>query len=382
MCVAAVVVIITTFFKNRKSIQLHGGIKTLMTIYLFLDFVCVILQSYVRGESLWGGQILNFMTYHFVANGYYLAFVMPFVVCTDLRKFDLSFLCKYGGYVALIFVIYFFTSYESIIAAGLGIGDGDETGINGEMFPLIFSTCSFLLLLTPYIKDKRKLVAIFLLGMITLFTTVIFARRGSSLSVVLVLLSSLYLYLRKVSVGKKVLAMAMIVIMAFIGYSKLSNSYLLDNIKEKGMYDSRSEVDDYFKKDMFNSSDVFFGRGMNGKYYCPQTYSTEDGPISVSYRTSIETGFYHLVLKGGIFFALLHVLILFVSAFRGLFFSRNNILKAFSLWILLSLWELYPFGWPTFSIKFFLIWIGVCLCNSKFFLNMNDRDICHQLKIE
>lgn len=379
ICVLAVIFILKNFFRNKGAIYLPPGMKFMVATYLVLDVLCVIVQSYFRGKPQWGGEWLNFMSYHFVVSTAYLAFLLPFVVCYDCRKFNLSFLCKYGGGIAVIFICYFLISYREIINANLGL---DENAIfDGENFPALFNSCSFILFLTPYIKDKKKLLPIFVLGLVTLFTTVIFARRGSSLSIVLVLVSSFLLYIKKVSAFQKVVSMLFVSVLLLFGCSRVSSSNMMDNLKDKGMYDSRSEVSEYFEKDMLKSTDLYFGRGLNGQYYCPQIYYTKEGIVSVNYRYSIETGFYHLILKGGLIFALLHVLILGISALKGLFLSKNNILKAFALWMLLSLWELYPFGWPTFTIKFLLVWIGVGLCNNKSFLNMNDKQICEQLKI-
>lgn len=379
ICVFTVILILKNFFRNKHPIHLPSRMKFMVIAYLVLDVLCVIIQSYFRGKSQWGGEWLNFMTYHFVVSTAYLAFLLPFIVFYDYRKFNLSFLCKYGGGIAVIFICYFLISYRDIINASLGLNE--DTVFDGENFPDLFNSCAFLLLLTPYIKEKKKLLPIFILGLATLFTTIIFARRGSSLSIVLVLISSFLLYIKKISTFQKTISILFVGILLLFGFFRISSSNMMDNLKEKGMYDSRKEVSEYFEKDMLKSSDLYFGRGMNGQYYCPQIYQTKDGIVSEKYRYAIETGFYHLILKGGLIFAILHVLILAISALKGLFFSKNNILKAFSLWIMLSLWELYPFGWPSFSIKFLLIWIGVCLCNNKSFLKMNDTQICEQLKI-
>lgn len=379
MCVSIVFLIVRLFFRNRTGIVFPLTMKVLVTIYLFLDITCVIIQSYFRGVPQWGNEWLNFMTYHFVSAYDYLAFIVPFIVCYNRQKFNLSFLCKFGGLIAFMSICLVIVFYKEIINDSLGLSE--NLSFNGEDFVGLFSSCSFLLLLTPYIKRKMNSFIIFLFGIITLFTTIVFARRGSSLSVTIILLISLFYFLKKISFIKKILVFTFIGGVLLISSPHLFSSDIFYNLKEKGLYDSRSEVSDYFKKDMFNSKDLYFGRGMNGRYYCPQVYQTESGIDTVKYRYGIETGFYQLILRGGLIFALLHVSILAISAFKGLFFSRNNVLKAFSLWIILSLWELYPFGWPTFSIKFLLIWMGVSLCNNKEYLKMNDTQICKQLKI-
>lgn len=50
--------------------------------------------------------------------------------------------------------------------------------------------------------------------------------------------------------------------------------------------------------------------------------------------------------------------------------------------ILLSVAELYPYGLPTFSPKYFLIYMGVILCNQKLFLFMDDETIRKKLALD
>ena len=48
----------------------------------------------------------------------------------------------------------------------------------------------------------------------------------------------------------------------------------------------------------------------------------------------------------------------------------------------MSVLELYPWGYPTFSFKFFIIWLGVIMCNSKYFLSMSDQEIQNVLFVK
>ena len=384
LCFYAILQIIINI-KKKGSLRFpfHGSVEALFIIYLLLDIFCVIIQSYFRGSAPWGNEFLSLLSYHFVSDSFYMAFLLPFFILIDYRKFSLSMFLKLVPYISCLGILFFAINYKNILLSAYRIQS--HTFLNGEEFAKYFSSVSFSLLLWPVLKNKKKIIPVIIFGILALLTTIIMARRGSSLSIGIIFIFTIYQIIKKISFLKRILLFILLlgIGISLYNYYKINSKGIFINITEKGMNDSRGEVNRYFEKDVFNSLDLWFGRGLNGEYYCPQRYvDPEGGYMYVTYRQSIETGFYHLILKGGIIFAIIHVLILLGAVIKGMFHSNNIVIKSFSLWILLSLIELYPFGWPTFSIKFLLIWIGVCLCYSRRYRKMNDQKICNILKIQ
>lgn len=73
ICLMSVIYMIICILKRaRYSLRVNKLAGVLIITYLFLDFTCVILQSYLRGEPIWEvGEINSFMSYHFVVNNAY-----------------------------------------------------------------------------------------------------------------------------------------------------------------------------------------------------------------------------------------------------------------------------------------------------------------------
>lgn len=371
-------IIICIVKRGTFRMPFFGLTMGLFCLYLLLDFFCVIIQSYFRGNLIWGNEVLSFLSYHITVSNYYLAFFLPFMTFLDYRRFKLSAFLQLAVWVSIIGIVCFLFDIGNLLSTVLSKDEFPWQNYSG-----CFSSVSFCLFLLPFIKNKQKYFVVVAFGIITLLITVICARRGATLTIGIIFLFAACLYAKNIS-NKYILIYWLLIVgfilSGFIFYRQQSNA-LFRNMVQKGTYDSRENVARYFEKDMLNSTDIWFGRGLNGMYYCPQRYVVDGKYEYVKYRYAIETGFYHLILKGGIIFAVLHVLILFGAVINGLFFSKNMVVKAFSLWILLSLIELYPFGWPSFSIKFLLIWIGACICYDKAFLIMSNEQICKVLQI-
>ena len=120
--------------------------------------------------------------------------------------------------------------------------------------------------------------------------------------------------------------------------------------------------------------DMIFGKGLNGRYYYPLL---EDDFLN-GWRYGTETGFYNIVLKGGYVMAFTYILLLLIPAYKGIFQAHNILCNAGGFFILLSLFELYPFGWLEFSLKFLAIWMMVVLCMNPNVRNMSDLQIKQQ----
>jgi len=373
----------TLFEEKRKCPPYWGTLRILFLIFIFLDIACVILQSFFRGNYIWGNEWLSFMSYFFTQSTFYPAFFLPLLLFIPIKEYSLQMFLKLIPIISIISFIGMLTNFEDFLNASMTLNN-QNSEVDYESFRL-FPQVVFSLFLLPFIKEKKRYIVVWLLGGITLLVLILFARRGGSLytAIYLVIAIGLYLYKNNNQIIRAMVFPA-IVLFFVIGSNiyQTNKSIFFKNIIKKGMHDTRSEVNEYFEKDVFNSIDLWFGRGLNGMYYCPQKYISRKGKIEyVKYRWAIETGFYHLILKGGLFFTLLYVLILGTTAIKGLFFSRNTIVKIFAIWIILSLIELYPFGWPAFDFKYLLVWMGTVLCYHKQTRNMTNLQICNFLRI-
>lgn len=161
----------------------------------------------------------------------------------------------------------------------------------------------------------------------------------------------------------------------FFTYNLFDNAGngLLDFIVERGLEDTRSFVEDCFYSDM-SSLDWVIGKGVNGEYFCPDI-DLSSMSENYGYRSTMETDFYQIILKGGIISLFLYLLIAIPAIGKGLFFSNNIFSKAAATWILFSLISMYPATVNTFAMHNILVWVSIGICYSERIRSIPEEDM-------
>lgn len=209
----------------------------------------------------------------------------------------------------------------------------------------------------------------FLAYMGDLVISLFMARRGFAFMNVLSIVSFCLLYFKYDSTRVTkfhffILFLVVLVIIYFL-YINFSEDFL-ETILERGFEDTRSSVTRGFWKDV-TGIDAIIGRGWLGVYY--------EEHFDDPYRREIETGFLALILRGGWIYLVLYLSVLLYSAYKGLFSSRSIFVKSFAVLILLHIVDLYPHGWPAFSLNYFSIWLGVYICLFNPYRHLSDMEI-------
>ena len=145
---------------------------------------------------------------------------------------------------------------------------------------------------------------------------------------------------------------------------------LLENVLERGVEDTRSRVETAFIRD-FEPIDWIIGRGINGKYWCPNIDLNDNS----GYRIMIETDYLNIILKGGIVYLALILLISIPAGVFALFYSSNLLSKAAGIWIFLWILSLYPLNVFNSDFNHLLFWVCVGIGYSKDIRNMSDDTI-------
>lgn len=252
--------------------------------------------------------------------------------------------------------------------------ENNNTKFTFEHFVKILSISSGVIFLTfPYQSKRTKYLA-FLVLVVSLIFALIRARRALMFMTLspIILSYILYLYDRK-----KMFLILLIpyLISAFylvVGFKSIdiNNFKLFELFSERLTEDTRSGVEEYFYKDM-STTDWIIGKGINGKYFCPNI----DLGALTNYRVMIETDYLNIILKGGIISLGLLLLIAIPAVIKGLFYSKNILSKASAIWILLWLIELYPANVTTFSLHYLLFWISIGICYSKHIRNLTEKTL-------
>ena len=234
-------------------------------------------------------------------------------------------------------------------------------------------TSGFILLTNKYHNSRKNLVSLAVIILSLLFS-IYKARRGLSLICGSILLFSYFLYLFNTKRVILIIYLSFLILISALYYTttiyKINNNKLLSFISKRGEEDTRTPVELYFYSD-FKKTDWLIGRGINGEYFCPDI----DQDQVTDYRSYIETGYLEFILKGGIIYLALYLLILIPAFFLGLFHSKNILSKAAALWIAVSLISIYPSIVNTFSPNYILVWVSVGICYSGKIRRLPDQEI-------
>ena len=236
----------------------------------------------------------------------------------------------------------------------------------------ILSFPSGFLLLTYDYHSKKKIIFSSIVILLTLLFAVIRARRGLITMTSSLIFFSFLLYLLT---SKNKILMIYLAVLLFLSAAlyithlyKPEENRLVGFISQRGTEDTRTAVELYFYDDM-KLNDWIIGRGINGKYYCPDIEEDMD------YRSVIETGYLQIILKGGLIELLLLLLIFIPAIIMGLFYSKNMLSKAAAIWIIIALISLYPALVVNFTLNYLLVWICVGICYSKKIRNLPNSYI-------
>lgn len=202
----------------------------------------------------------------------------------------------------------------------------------------------------------------------SLILTIFLARRGGLAMSLMYLVLAWLMYSvfdKRTSVIKMLFIAALAVVLGYVLFSGTADT-LFATLLDRGTEDSRSGVEESFYADMKSTSDWIFGRGWFGQYY---------EPIFGTFRSSIETGYLTLILRGGFLYLIPYVSILALTFLNGVFRSKNLFCKSFAIIALMQIICLYPSGWPAFNFLHFIIWLGVWVCNSRKIRKLTDKQI-------
>lgn len=364
--------IIRGFWSVRGYLGQNGfsiEYRLLLYFYLLQCFIMIVRGYMIDYRYQWisTSGMLNF---HLFQKYYILPYLMPLICWIPWQFYTLEKFTKIGAWVGIVsfltFIIYFPTILQTSMRAMAGI---EFSKIASGIDFRFYATFTFASLLVAYITPKVWMANI--MGIISLLLiNMIAARRGSSLTSAVIFVVSIYLWSKfkeqRIGLYSKII---FIILIGCAIYFVL-NSSLFDYLFHRGMEDSRSGVDKALLAQM-SPWEQFVGKGLNGRYYYPLYM----GDYLKGWRYGSETGFYNIVLKGGYLMAFTYILLLVIPAVKGLFMSQNFLSKAGGFFILLSLFELYPFGWLEFSVKFLIIWMMIVLCMNPEVRAMDDEEI-------
>ena len=234
-----------------------------------------------------------------------------------------------------------------------------------EYFSKTLSVPIAFILLTYVYHSKPKIFFAICILILTAFFGVVRARRGLLFMIAASFLLAylIFWYNSKNRTLILIISSFFLAVMGVVGLYLLHTGSinLFENIEDRGMEDTRSGVEKYFKRDM-EGIDWIIGRGMMGEYYSP---TGDQNLFRDSYRGTVETDYLNMVLKGGYINLILLLMILIPAMFLGIFKSKNTLSKAAGVWILFWLLNTYPSTVQVFTLNYLLVWVSAGICYSS-----------------
>lgn len=317
------------------------------------------------------------LTRSFGEESYLLAYLLPYILLYDVFAVNLKKIFKYSVVFAIFALILVALNYEYLILANnsyyiMNAIENDLVSGSLAQIPIMWSIPASIVFMNMNFADKKYVIISFIACSFAIAFSMAFGRRGTSLYGTLFLLSGFWVYIRntqyKLSHRIIVTIVVLVALLSCVYFVVNHFSYLV----QRGFEDTRSSVNEAFFNDL-NNWDLIVGRGLNGTYYDPMNIFDNIN----NQRPGHETGLLNIILHAGFLFLIPYLLICARSIYLGYFKSNNSLLKSFSVYILINTLMLFVGSYPAFNLRFFILWIGVLLCNNKIIRRMNNDDIAN-----
>lgn len=360
---------------KKKYFPLQGW-SLFFYLLLIIDIIIITIYTFLFSKSeLFFSESIKEKLYTLSGSSFVLPSIMPLMLLLFRKdhQMDIGYFVRFmTGLAVLYLCLYPFAFFHMLFFQYSTRGYFGQEGsygdfvTNSSLHISAFMTPFIMYYFRRYITDRQWLYSM-LVSIGALLIAIYTARRGRTVTY-LMYYGFFYLlyFIKNHSTSKMLLIFRGILVLLLIALVVIYNwDGFFSLIVERGTEDTRSGVELSFFMDMDEQSWIW-GRGWFGQYF---DWGTGE------YRAGLETGYLTLILRGGMIYLSCYMLILLFSAIRGLFCSKNIFVKSFAVMILMSLFELYPFGWPAFDFKFFVIWMGVLICNSKYYLKMDESRV-------
>lgn len=291
-----------------------------------------------------------------------LIYILPFLIL-PLPNYKYRFEILHVFYYSSLFVIpIWLLNINNLVQFGPTAYMAESIGENLPFFS------AFLLGFFKCFNKRQKFVTI-LIWAFFLLLMLINARRNVSFTLALYAFIA-YIFSIQDQMKKNPVKFLIIFFVSILGLLIVINyfndltSSIFKNIASRASEDTRSGVERLFFLDFMNSpiEDWIFGRGMDGTY-AQMSVNPETGETTYE-RPVIETGYLHMLMKGGVIYDILILSFLFITVSKSFKINRRN--SKYMAFILLTyLIDMYTTN-PVcvFSVRSIIFWFCVSVLSN------------------
>ena len=363
LCLMCVFYYEFNLFARYGNKYLNKAVCPLICIFLIVSLVIIYRGNWALSVKDIGLHILSPT----------LIYILPFLIL-PLPNYKYRFEILHVFYYSSLFVIpIWILNINNLVQIG---PTGYLAENIGEYLPF-FS--AFLLGFLKYFDIRKKYITLIIWAFFLLLM-LLNARRNVTFSLLLYSFIA-YIFLKQNEMKKNPIKFLLILLVFILGlmiiiynFDNLSSG-IFKNMANRVSEDTRSGVEQFFFLDFMNSpiEDWIFGRGMDGSY--AQTVVNLDTGYVQDSRPVIETGYLHMLMKGGITYILLVLYFIFVAVYSAIK-SKNTFIRYVCLILLTYLIDMYTTN-PVcnFSVRSIIFWFIISIClqsrNARYHLQHN-----------
>lgn len=351
------------FWRKKYIIPFDGMMRI---TYIFFLVICTF--TVIRGIcdplpnwNLWSYLFNPFMLY---------MFLIPLVVLLPTPLVNLVYVSKISKFLLPFCIFYIITNfYELFSVQELMAMRSYDLMIIGQRSQIPSQILLPVLFFLPMTKNKAYKLAAVIVLIIATIALLLWGRRSCFVCTLLVALPFFYNMIRmhwKLSLSILGSIIIYLVAQCDLEYFVQENFEVL---YERYDADTRSDTEWDFYKDM-DWNDWLLGRGMSGTYKSPSAAADD-----VANRSLIETGYLHLILKGGILLLIPYLIILINSVYKGFFQTKNKYIRLIAYYIFINILFLYPGGHTGMNLPSFMLWTSVAICQTRSIRHLTDEDM-------
>lgn len=350
LCYAGILFYEYKLYRNHSLKSFHSYEKWLYTLLFFISVSII-----VRGN--WPNSPKDFALHVLSTPKYLLPFIIASLPNAKYFNHIIALFYKISLWVIPLWII----NVTELVQIGTSRGESI-----GSLLPFI---SAFLLGFGGFFSKRQRMLNIIIWAVFFLLM-MLNARRNVAFSLLLYAFIAYVFSIianMKRNIVKSVLIMLISVLIGLFLVLKMDtiSSGLFKNMSNRFSEDTRSGVEELFFADFANApiTDWIFGRGMDGGYYQIMV-NEETGEINDN-RTVIETGYLNMMLRGGLVYDVVIVLIMLLAIKRG--YSKRNRMCLFLTTILLTYFiDLYTTN-PVcaFSVRSILFWFCISVLSNN-----------------
>jgi hypothetical protein len=142
--------------------------------------------------------------------------------------------------------------------------------------------------------------------------------------------------------------------------------------------DTRTELYTDVLTDLYETGDIWLGRGANGKYKTDHDF---DLPVELgNMRPDVEVGFLKLLIYNGVLGIILYGILLWFAAYYGIAKTNNTLSQLLGILIATHWAVLFLENIITYNPYYYFHWFSVGLCLSHSFRSLTNDEIKQWLR--